>query len=736
MVKNTIMEIKNKTKSIFFYEIIERIVRFVVHLEEIEEQFYRDNDNKKSLISDYKKQLFKLLSWLLLNKDTDNFQNNLKTAQGLINELHTDYLSILPRPKEPVELIRFERVIQTQIVKLNKKNKRDISIALNEKIGENIENDYLYEFKESFQRKIDLTSEEQHSSKSINNNKLYITIPRIDASNTFRWPSLIHEMGHSLIGEIKFNSGNIEKEFFSCVGNIDFDKCFTEGIKLSDGQIATQKDKNGENENIIPNLSKWLVECFCDLFACILIGPSFYFSQFIVFLNSYEKMDIVSHPPHQLRLELIKSIINNRFLTLKEPLTPYIEDCNALIEDLQNESDFDFDKCPILNDIFSSFDVFFLDFFFLKDNITNIKDNQKLSKNLTDIIQRYVTLQPDIISYLTNCLKQGLPIPSIKTGGSQETYNEIPTSVQEIFLASWLVKLSFNDDEQNDGLVSRVLNLINQLQENDIKSKIEDVYAEIKNIIVRHDQAVLKSIQVSEWFDLFNGEKEREKDIELFKPLQNDSLDNIRGVLVDKEIKNLILKDELKIIPLMYMGQEVSGKNRNQLGTTSMDIRLGASFQIFSPEQYGIIDFVDEKNMHSSQRKDLDFLEYITIAPGQFILGHSMEYVKLPNYICGNLEGRSSFARLGIEIHMTAGFIDPGFEGVITLEIYNAGSTTVKLYPGMRIGQLRFEKCSPLDEDYGKKPDVKYKGLLEHNVSLQSKDIEIELIRSYLNKNK
>ena len=733
MGKNTNMEIKNKIQSIFFYEIIERIVRFVVHLEEIEEQFYRDNDNKKSLISDYKKQLFKLLSWLLLNKDTDNLQNNLKTAQEFINELHTEYLSILPRPKEPVELTRFERVIQTQIVKLNTENKRDISIALNEEIGETAQKDYL----ENFRKKLKLYNIEYDFKESEEENPYYITIPRIDASNTFRWSSLIHEMCHSLIGEIKFNSGDIEKQFLSYIGCEDkqniFENFFVNGIKLSN-------DKKDEDVNVIPDLSKWLEECFCDLFACILIGPSFYFSQFTVFLNSCEKMDIVSHPPHQLRLELIKSIINHRFPKLQELLTPYIEDCNALIEDLQKNSDFNFDKCPVLNDIFVSFNEFFLDFFFLKDNITNIKDNQKLNKNLTDIIQRYVTIQPDIISCLTNCLKQGLPIPSIKTGNSQETYSEIPTSVQEIFLASWLVKLSFNDDEQENGLIPNTLDLINKLQENDIKSKIEDVYAEIKKIIVRHDQAVLKSIQVSEWFDLFNGEKERNENIELFMPLQkyekNELNKKLNGVLVDAEIKNLILQDELKIIPLMYMGQEVSGKNRNQLGTTSMDIRLGTSFQIFSPEQYGIIDFVDEKNMHSSQRKDLDFLEYITIAPGQFILGHSMEYVKLPNYICGNLEGRSSFARLGIEIHMTAGFIDPGFEGVITLEIYNAGSTTVKLYPGMRIGQLRFEKCSPLDEDYGKKPDVKYKGLLEHNVSLQSKDIEVELIRNYLYKNK
>jgi len=739
------MDTKNKIRSIFFYEIIERIVRFVIHLEEIEEQFYRDNENKKSLIDDYKKQLFQLLSWLLLNKDTDSFQENLKIAQGFINELHRDYLSILPRPKEPVELTRFERVIQTQIVKLNTENKLDISIALNEEIGENTQNDYLFSFKENFQRKINLTSDE-HLNENINsNNKLYITIPRIDASNTFRWPSLIHEMCHSLIGDVKFNSANIEKEFLSFAGVTDkqqlFDRCFVDGIKLSNENFATRKNEKGEDMLVIPNLLEWLTECWCDLFACILIGPSFYFSQFIVFLNSCENMDIAHHPPHQLRLSLIESIINHRFPKLyNELLMPYIKECNALIEDLQKDSDFNFDNSPILNDVFNSSNEFFLDFFFLTtNNITNIKDNPELNENLTDIIKKYVTIQPEIISCLTKCLKQGLPIPSIKTGSSVETYKEIPTYVQEIFLASWLAKLSFDSEAQNVGLISNTLEVITQLKQEDIKNKIEDVYGKIKKIIVRHDQAVLKSLQVSEWFDLFNDEKERDENIDIFVPIQVDhSLDGIRGVLVDKEIKSLIFQDELKIIPLMYMGQEVYNRKCKQIGTTSVDMRLGTSFQVFSPDQYGIIDFTKQDNMHpfgkSSQRIDLDFLESITITPGQFLLGHSMEYIKLPDYVCGNLEGRSSFARLGIEIHMTAGFIDPGFEGVITLEIYNAGSTTIRLYPGMRIGQIRFEKCSEPDEKYKDKQDVKYKGLLEHNVSLQSKDIEVELIKNYLNK--
>ncbi|MBK9249117.1 MAG: dCTP deaminase [Ignavibacteria bacterium] len=205
---------------------------------------------------------------------------------------------------------------------------------------------------------------------------------------------------------------------------------------------------------------------------------------------------------------------------------------------------------------------------------------------------------------------------------------------------------------------------------------------------------------------------------------------------MDSEIKSLIYQDELKIIPLMYLDHEVDGKVHNQIGTTSIDIRLGTSFQVFYPDQYGMIDFTQENNTHnfntSSKRINLDFIEGITITPGQFILGHSMEYIKLPDYICGNLEGRSSFARLGIEIHMTAGYIDPGFEGVLTFEIYNAGPTTVKLYPGMRIGQIRFEKNNKPNVPYSSKYIVKYNGLLEHDVSQQSKDYEVELIKNFI----
>lgn len=171
-----------------------------------------------------------------------------------------------------------------------------------------------------------------------------------------------------------------------------------------------------------------------------------------------------------------------------------------------------------------------------------------------------------------------------------------------------------------------------------------------------------------------------------------------------------------------------------QLGSTSLDIRLGTSFQYFYSNQIGIIDLTDSKSIKNanvfSNLIDLDYMESITLAPRQFILGHSMEYIKLPENISAEVEGRSSFARLGIEVHMTASLIDPGFQGVLTFEIFNAGPNPIKLYPGLRIGQLRFFYGNAPRKPYNKNPTAKYRGLLQHQNSLQSDDYEVALFSS------
>ena len=721
----------NKGSQIYLYEIIERIVRFDIHLDEIQEQFYCDNKNKRALIGEYKYYLSLLFKEIVSKRDKQNLIETLKTINELINELHREYLSILPRPSEPVELTRFERVIKKQILKLKNNNKLDVSISINESTGENTDNDYLSAFRDIFNKKLEV-SVDNHISihKDDDANLISITIPRIEAPNTFRWPSLIHEMCHHLIGNVNkgLNSGNIKSDFLNFWGNNKteedlFDSFFAKPICVND------------NDSYKPQLEDWLIECFCDLFACLLIGPSFYFSQFVVFLNNSDQTRIEKHPPHLLRLELIESLISHRFNDLYDSLlSNSIGECHDLLEQVQLNNYGDDRFIHSINNIFNTFNQYFLSFFL---NNASIKGNPDINQSLKEIVDRYVNIQADVIKSLSERLKQGLPIPSIRSIDEQGNYVELPTYVQEILLSSWLVKLDFGNDTGNAGLIENIINkkLIG-VKCNYTQEDIDALYSDIKKTITRHDQAVLKSIQVSEWFDMLTNERERVGKIKLYHITENKSrlINKSKNVLVDKEIKELICHDELKIIPLMYTGQTIGAKERSQIGTTSIDVRLGTSFQVFSPNQSGIIDFTiqNDNTKESSKRIDLDFMESITIAPRQFMLGHSMEYVKLPNNICGNLEGRSSFARLGLEIHMTAGFIDPGFEGVITLEIYNAGPTTIKLYPGMRIGQLRLEKNTIPQNTYDKK-DVKYKGLLEHNLSLQSKDVEVEMIKQCLN---
>lgn len=739
----------------FTYEIIERIIRFILHLEEIEKQFYFEKNkytDKIELIDVFKKSLYDFLKIvtityknefnLNLKSDYSECFNLFKDILSAINELHTIYLPILPRPSEPVELTRFERVIDRQIVQLtDKKNKRDISISINEIIGEEINADPLYAFKESTLKKLEKykifekfvkDDRNKEDYQDLNKEKLHITIPRIDASNTFRWASLIHEMSHPLFRLVKFEKEDIEKEFLG----------FINGSKdlVFNGFFSPNKDTLFP---ITDTLKNWLEECWCDLFACILIGPSFYFSQYLVFFNeksNKKREDYVTHPPSILRLQLIESILSHRFPSklYKKLELNYISESEELISLLQENNEIFYLKTPELSTIFNAFNKYFI-FHFLSHkkvvgSISNIelRNNEELNEKLKSLVNNYVNIQPEIIDYLKERLKIGLPIPSLKTYNDESKYEEIPTYIQEIFLASWLTRC--------DTIKPRVLDLINQFGENIISNNINDVYNDIKKIILRHDQAVLKSIQVSEWFDFLIQEKQRPNLINIFnsEKITEEYKLKLNGVLVDHEIEELILKDEIQIIPVMYFNQNPTNLKQKQIGTTSIDIRLGTSFQVFFPDQYGIIDFTEENTYNyfniSSKRINLDFIEGITITPGQFLLGHSMEYIKLPDYICGNLEGRSSFARLGIEIHMTAGYIDPGFEGVITFEIYNAGPTTVKLFPGMRIGQIRLEKNSVPKEKYSDKNTVKYKGLLEHDLSRQSNDIEVKLIRDFNNK--
>lgn len=141
--------------------------------------------------------------------------------------------------------------------------------------------------------------------------------------------------------------------------------------------------------------------------------------------------------------------------------------------------------------------------------------------------------------------------------------------------------------------------------------------------------------------------------------------------------------------------------DRNAVQPSSVDLKLGNDFRVFEYSTHRYID---------PYARDIDYTKSCSVAdgdafvlhPGEFALGTTFERVALPNNIVGRLEGKSTLGRLGLMIHSTAGYVDPGWDGFLTLELANVANLPILLYPGMRIGQISFTYMStPVDVPYG-----------------------------------
>ena len=141
--------------------------------------------------------------------------------------------------------------------------------------------------------------------------------------------------------------------------------------------------------------------------------------------------------------------------------------------------------------------------------------------------------------------------------------------------------------------------------------------------------------------------------------------------------------------------------SRDMIQPSSIDVRLDKFFRVFDNHKYPHIDpAADQSDLTREVEVTSD--ETFVLHPGEFVLGSTYEVVSLPDDIAARLEGKSSLGRLGLLTHSTAGFIDPGFSGHVTLELANVATLPIKLYPGMKIGQLCFFRLSsPADNPYG-----------------------------------
>lgn len=172
------------------------------------------------------------------------------------------------------------------------------------------------------------------------------------------------------------------------------------------------------------------------------------------------------------------------------------------------------------------------------------------------------------------------------------------------------------------------------------------------------------------------------------------------SILVDHEIRSEISSKRLVIEPY----------DDKLIQPNSYDVRLADRFSWHDPNE-SVIDPYDSESVLQGLVHVVD--ESLVIQPKQFVLGATLERMSLPDDIVGQLTGKSSLARLGVMVHVTAGFIDAGFSkppAQITLEIVNVGNRPVRLHAGMCIAQMVFTRTAPCELPYNLKPSAKYNG--------------------------
>ncbi|MGA7226586.1 MAG: dCTP deaminase [Acidimicrobiia bacterium] len=158
---------------------------------------------------------------------------------------------------------------------------------------------------------------------------------------------------------------------------------------------------------------------------------------------------------------------------------------------------------------------------------------------------------------------------------------------------------------------------------------------------------------------------------------------------------------------------------------SSVDLRVGQGFRVFVNHRYGQID-PRHPQTDLTQLVDTGEDDPFMLHPGEFVLGSTLERIKLGNDVVARLEGKSSLGRLGLLIHSTAGFIDPGFQGHITLELSNVATLPIAIYPGMKIGQISFyQMTTEADVPYGS-PQLgsKYQGQTGPTASRSHQDFD------------
>ena len=201
-------------------------------------------------------------------------------------------------------------------------------------------------------------------------------------------------------------------------------------------------------------------------------------------------------------------------------------------------------------------------------------------------------------------------------------------------------------------------------------------------------------------------------------------------VLSDWEIVFLFAKGEIIVTPLIDAAE--------QIGASSIDLRLGTEFRIIKRLLKSHFDLAipQEKMRHEvkayTEVVHLPVGSAFQLHPGEFALATTLEYLKIPNYLAARIEGRSTWGRVGLQIHSTAGFVDPGFEGTLTFEFTTWGSSRCRCFPALESRNCSFHRCGSAVTPYTKKSGAKYARSTGAIDTMFYEDYEYKVIRSLL----
>ena len=163
-------------------------------------------------------------------------------------------------------------------------------------------------------------------------------------------------------------------------------------------------------------------------------------------------------------------------------------------------------------------------------------------------------------------------------------------------------------------------------------------------------------------------------------------------ILSDRSLREQLAAGRIVIEPL----------DESLIQPSSIDVRISNLFRVFRNHTAGVIDVKQDMAGLTELVEVADEADPFMLHPGEFVLGSTLERIAMPDDLVGRVEGKSSLGRLGLLIHSTAGFVDAGFDGHITLELANVASLPITLYPGMKIGQVSFmQMTTPAQRPYG-----------------------------------